>query len=70
MPNYVKSVEDLDVFQRSYKLALELHHLTLNFPKYEQYGGVADQLRKCSKSISANIAEGHTKRLLSAAEFK
>ena len=51
----------LDVFKKSYVLALELHRLSLNFPKLEQYE-LAQQLRKSSKSIPANIAEGMGKQ--------
>ena len=51
----------LDVFRKSYQLAIELHRITLRFPKHEQYE-LAQQLRKSSKSIPANIAEGMGKQ--------
>ncbi len=51
----------LDVFKKSYQLAIELHTITLGFPKHEQYE-LAQQLRKSSKSIPANIAEGMGKQ--------
>jgi four helix bundle protein len=51
----------LSVYKRSYALALEIHRLTLTFPKIEQYE-MAQQLRKSSKSIPANIAEGMGKQ--------
>ena len=41
----IKSFEDLEVFQRAYKLSLEIHKVTLEFPKREQYG-LADQIRR------------------------
>jgi len=66
----IKSFKDLMVFNRSYDISIELHKITLGFPKYEQYGGVADQIRRASKSIGVNIAEGYAKRTLSIAEFK
>ena len=53
--------ERLDVYQKSYQLALELHKLTLAFPQLEQYE-LASQLRRSSKSIPANIAEGMGKQ--------
>jgi four helix bundle protein len=65
----IKSFEDLEVFQRGYKLSLELHQLSLKLPKEEQYG-LADQLRRASKSICANLAEGYGKQNISAVEFK
>ena len=51
----------LSVYQKSYELALELHKITLRFPKIEQYE-LASQLRRSSKSIPANIAEGMGKQ--------
>ena len=65
----VKSFEDLEVFRRAYKLSLEVHRRSLDFPAIEQYG-LADQLRRASKSICANVAEGFAKQRRSAAEFK
>ncbi|MGB0719671.1 MAG: four helix bundle protein, partial [Bdellovibrionales bacterium] len=40
------------------------------FPKTEQYSGVADQMRRASKGICANIAEGYAKQQRSKPEFK
>ncbi len=57
----VMKFEDLQVFQRSYKVSLELHKASLDFPKHEQYG-LADQIRRASKSICANIAEGFARK--------
>src|SRR5437868_14500433 len=66
----VFSVEDLDVFQRAYRISLDLHRTSLQFPKVEQFGGLADQMRRASKSICGNIAEGFGKQRRSNAEFK
>jgi four helix bundle protein len=65
----IKSFEDLEVFQRCYKLSLEIHKLSLEFPKREQYG-LGEQIRRASKSICANIAEGFAKQRYSKQEFK
>ena len=62
------SFEDLEVFQRAYKLSLELHKMSLGFPSVEQYG-LGQQIRNASKSICANIAEGFGKRSYSKAEW-
>ena len=51
----------LAVYKKSYQLALELHKITLNFPKIEQYE-LGSQLRRSTKSIPANIAEGMGKQ--------
>jgi four helix bundle protein len=61
--------EDLEVFERAYKASLDLHRASLTFPTVEQHG-LADQIRRASKSICGNIAEGFGKRRRSAAEFK
>lgn len=54
MPSY----RDLEVYQEGYRLALEVHQLTLSFPDIERYV-LAEQMRRASKSIPANIAEGY-----------
>ena len=64
------SVEDLDVFKRAYAISLDLHQASLKFPKIEQFGGLADQMRRASKSICANLAEGFGKQRQSNLEFK
>ena len=61
--------EDLDVFKRAYRVSLEVHGVSLKFPQVEQYG-LADQIRRASKSICANLAEGFGKQSQSSAEFK
>ena len=66
----VSSVEDLDVFRRAYVVSLDLHQASLKFPKIEQFGGLADQVRRASKSICANLAEGFGKQRRSNLEFK
>src|ERR1700737_5208601 len=66
----VSSFEDLEVFRRAYRISLDLHRASLLLPKVEQFGGLADQMRRASKSICANIAEGFGKRRRSSAEFK
>jgi len=51
------SYRDLDVYKRSYKLAVSLHKLSLNFPKKLQYD-LGSQVRRASRSIPSNLAEG------------
>jgi four helix bundle protein len=55
--------EDLDVYKLAFEQALALHKLSLEFPKIEQFGGMADQMRRCSKGICANVAEGLSKQM-------
>ena len=63
------AAEDLDVFKRAYALSLDLHRISLTFPKIEQYGGLGDQLRRASKSVCALIVEGNGRQSLSSKEF-
>ena len=64
----IKTVFDLEVFKLSYQLAMEIFHITRNFPKEERYS-LTDQIVRSSRSISANIAEGWGKRIFEN-EFK
>ena len=65
----IRDFEDLSVYQKAYKVSLEIHQASQQLPKPEQYG-LAEQMRRSSKSICANIAEGFGKQSVSAAEFK
>jgi four helix bundle protein len=65
----VRGFEDLEVFKRAYRISLEVHRTSLSFPGLEQ-GALGDQVRRASKSICGNIAEGFGKQRQSAAEFK
>lgn len=67
--DFASSVEDLRVFQEAYGMSLEMHTLTLTFPKIEQYD-LGSQMRRASKSICANLAEGFEKQSFSKPEFK
>ena len=65
----VWTAEDLDVFRRAYALSLDLHRRSLTFPKIEQFGGLADQLRRSSKSVCGLIVEGSGRQSGSSREF-
>ena len=64
----VVSFEDMEVFQRTYRVSLEIHRASLRFPAVEQRA-LADQIRRASKSICANLAEGYGRQKGSKAEF-
>ena len=66
----IKRFEDLEVFKKAYRVSLSIHKQSLNFAKHEQINGLADQMRRASKGICANIAEGYGKQRVSKAEFK
>lgn len=68
--SYVSRYKDLFVYQRAFEISLDVHKVSLNFPQIEQFKGLADQIRRASKSVCANIAEGYAKQQRSKAEFK
>ncbi len=57
----IKTYRDLSVYQLSYKLAMEIFEITKKFPKEEIYS-IVSQIRKSSRSVPTNIAEGWAKR--------
>ncbi len=57
----IKSYEDLQVYKRSYKLAMDIFLKTREFPKEERFS-LTEQIVRSSRSISANITEGWAKR--------
>tara|TARA_Y100000031_G_C7937000_1_gene255301 strand:+ start:135 stop:521 length:387 start_codon:yes stop_codon:yes gene_type:complete len=65
----VKTFEDLEVFQRAYRISLEVHGASLEFSALDQRA-LADQIRWASKSICANLAEGFGKQGQSKKEFR
>ena len=69
MSEFVSRVEELEVFQRAYRLSLEVHRMSLDFPRIEQFA-LADQVRRASKSICANLAEGFGRQQQSRPEFR
>jgi four helix bundle protein len=52
---------DLKVYQLAFKLAMEVFHLSKAFPREELYS-LTDQIRRSSRSVAANLAEGFRKR--------
>jgi four helix bundle protein len=57
----LKGHRDLKVYQLAYKLAMDIFNASKLFPKEEKYS-LTDQIRRSSRSIAANIAEGFRKR--------
>jgi len=53
-----KSFKDLIVWQKAYKLVIEVYKITKNFPKDEIYG-LSQQIRRATVAIPSNIAEGY-----------
>jgi len=52
----------LKVYRLAFQCAGEIFEMTKSFPKEEKYS-LTDQIRRSSRSICANIAEGYRKRI-------
>jgi len=57
----LKNFKELKVWQKSYKLCLEIYKTTAKFPKEERYG-LTSQIRRSVVSIPSNIAEGYGRK--------
>jgi four helix bundle protein len=57
----MKNFRDLQVWQKAHVLTLNSYKATAQFPREELYGLVS-QIRRCSASIAANMAEGCGRR--------
>jgi len=57
----MKDFRDLKVWEKAHHLTLDVYRATSQFPREELYG-LTSQMRRCSASIGANIAEGCGKR--------
>lgn len=57
----IRSHDQLRVYQRSFQAAMMIFELTKSFPKDELYALVS-QIRRSSRSVTANIAEAFRKR--------
>jgi four helix bundle protein len=59
--SHANSFKDLIVYQKAYKLAMEIFEISKDFPKEEKYS-LIDQIRRSSRSVTSNIAESWAKR--------
>ncbi len=56
-----KSFRDLKVYKLAFATAMEIFEITRRFPTEEKYS-LTDQIRRSSRSVCTNIAEGWRKR--------
>ena len=56
-----QSFKDLWVYQKAFKLAMEIFHISKGFPREELYS-LTNQIRKSSRSVCSCIGEGYRKR--------
>jgi len=55
------SFRDLIVYQKAYKLAMEIFEISKSYPKEEKYS-LTDQIRRSSRSVTSNIAEAWARK--------
>ncbi|MFZ5999531.1 MAG: four helix bundle protein [Bacteroidota bacterium] len=57
----MKSYKDLEIYQESKLLAIRVHKVTLELPKFELFEE-GSQARRSSKSVTSNIVEGYGRK--------
>ena len=62
----IKTHLELVVYQMAYAAAMEIFELSKSFPMEERFA-LTDQIRRASRSVCANTAEGWRKRKYPAA---
>ncbi|MBC8435983.1 MAG: four helix bundle protein [Bacteroidetes bacterium] len=63
---FVRNVRELQVYQLAFDSAMKIFMTTKDFPKEEKYS-LTDQIRRSSRSVCSNLAEGWYKRRYLAA---
>ncbi len=61
MKRKINHFRDLDVYQKAFASAMKIYEITKSFPEEERYS-LTSQIRKASRSVCSNIAEGWRKR--------
>ena len=57
----IRSFTDLKAWSQGHELVLDIYKITSGFPQREIFG-LSDQMRRCSVSITSNIAEGFSRK--------
>ena len=58
-------VKDLTVYKKAFAMAMEIFKISKSFPAEEKYS-LTDQIRRSSRSVCVNLAEGYRKRMYPA----
>ena len=61
----IESFRDLKVYRKAYKVSLILHEISLKLPGFEKHE-LGSQIRRASKSVVMNIAEGYARNVSTA----
>lgn len=61
MNKKITHFRDLEVYKKAFAAAMEIYQITKSYPQEEKYS-LVDQIRRASRSVCANIAEGWRKR--------
>ena len=57
----IRHFRDLEVYQRSFALVIDIFQISKKFPTEERYS-LTDQIRRSSRSVCTNLAEAWRKR--------
>ncbi|MFH1412102.1 MAG: four helix bundle protein, partial [Candidatus Omnitrophota bacterium] len=57
----IGGVRDLDVYKEAFSTAMRIFEISKTIPQEEKYS-LTDQIRRSSRSVCANLAEGWRKR--------
>ncbi len=57
----IRSVRDLKVYKLAFEVAMRIYEISKDFPAAEKYA-LTDQVRRSSRSVCSNLAEGWRKR--------
>ena len=56
-----KTFKNLTVYQKAFQLSMQIFEASKSFPAEERYS-LTDQIRRSSRGICSNLAEGYRKR--------
>jgi four helix bundle protein len=57
----IKHFRDLEVYKKAFGAAMKIFEITKDFPSEERFS-LIDQIRRASRSVCSNLAEGWRKR--------
>ncbi len=61
MTMQINSAKELTVYGKAYELAMQIFHLSKDFPSEERYA-LTSQIRRSSRSVPMNLREAWSKR--------